>query len=272
MQNNTDKIEMINEPDPIDNIIAEFDTITLGKMDSVKLMNRVDTKYVYSSRLIPDILEHAIPGFYILSIDDERSFHYKSVYLDTPENKMFLDHHNGKVNRYKIRFREYVSSKQRYLEIKFKTKNSRTVKNRIKRKNIENILTGESKDFIEEHTPFNPDNLEQKITTHFNRITLVNKTLTERVTIDYALSFAYNSHNTALSKLCITEIKKDGNSTSSDFDRILSDFGIIPKRMSKYCIGRVLLDRKLKYNNFKERLLTIDKITKNDNKLYSSCN
>jgi hypothetical protein len=35
---------------------------------------------------------------------------------------------------------------------------------------------------------------------------------------------------------------------------------------SKYCIGRALLEKELKTNNFKERILTINKI--NDGKYY----
>ena len=45
---------------------------------------------------------------------------------------MYLKHHNNKLNRYKIRFREYVDNDEKFLEVKYKTNTERTIKDRIK--------------------------------------------------------------------------------------------------------------------------------------------
>ena len=68
----------------------------------------------------------------VLEIDGRRIFNYKTIYLDTHEYMMYLQHHNNKLNRYKIRIREYSDTSSKYLEIKFKTNTDRTVKDRIK--------------------------------------------------------------------------------------------------------------------------------------------
>ncbi|MBN2349002.1 MAG: polyphosphate polymerase domain-containing protein [Bacteroidales bacterium] len=238
-----------------------FEPITLEKMDSVKMMDRVDTKFVFSSKLLPDILEKIISDYYILVVNGYRNFSYKSLYFDTFRDKLYLDHHNGKMNRYKVRFREYDSTQVSFLEIKYKTKNGRTIKDRIETNGIELNLSIDSKKFIEDNTPLVADQLEPKILTLFNRITLVNKALTERITLDYNLNFEFNGYKAALSNLAIAEIKRDGAFANSVLEKLfIHDYGIAPNNMSKYCIGRILLDNKLKYNNFKPRLLTINKI------------
>ena len=40
----------------------------------------------------------------------------------------FLDHHNRRVNRNKIRFREYVGSNLTFLEVKTKNNKGKTIK------------------------------------------------------------------------------------------------------------------------------------------------
>ena len=39
-------------------ILNTFDTITLGEMDKVKLMDRMDSKYMFAMQTLPAILEN----------------------------------------------------------------------------------------------------------------------------------------------------------------------------------------------------------------------
>lgn len=246
-------------------IIGVYEGITLQEMDSVSLLNRMDFKYVLSNLLLPEILEQIKSYYRILTIGKDREFSYRSLYFDTPDNKLYLDHHNGRVNRYKVRCRAYQESNLFFLEIKYKTKNGRTIKKRIKTQQLETVLTGESKKFINENSPITPELLEPKVYTSFNRLTLVNKKLTERITIDYNLNFENGHVNKALPKLAIAEVKRDNsNGHDSYLSMVLAEMGIPPRGLSKYCIGRVLTDDSVKYNRFKESLLIFDKISTHD--------
>lgn len=227
-------------------------------MDSVSLLDRMDSKFVFASALLPEMFAQAKSKYRVLTIGEERIFTYRSLYFDTNDNKLYLDHHNGKINRYKVRFRTYVDTGTSFLEIKYKTKNGRTLKKRIKTESIETVLSEESKKFINENMPIGSSSLEPKIYSTFLRITLVNNQLTERVTIDYQLGFENGSHSRCLQNLAIAEVKHNGK--NSDFFEILENLGISPGGMSKYCIGRVLTSEKIKYNRFKQNLLFINKI------------
>lgn len=245
----------------IDNVIDKFASISLNGMDKVKLMNRIDTKYVVSKEILIKILDTISKDFFILEMEGKRHFPYQSLYYDTTDDFMYKAHHNGKLNRYKIRFRKYVTSDDTFLEIKKKVKGIRTLKNRILVKKIEGSLEEVSKKFIEKHTPFNSVALESKIYTNFHRITLVSKGLTERVTIDTDLDFYKEKNkNFQLNNSAIIELKRDGNSGDSKLTAVLNHFGIHPHGMSKYCIGRALTEENLKKNTFKPKILTLNKI------------
>jgi hypothetical protein len=242
-------------------IIFSLDPISLSEMDGVKLMNRIDTKYVLSVPVLNEVLQTISPQYFALEIDKQRIFPYKSLYFDTKDNYMYLAHHNGRLNRYKIRFRKYVNSNDTFLEIKFKEKGVRTLKKRIVVDDIETILGNKSSKYIEKNTPFDHTKLEPKIYTDFARITLVNKDLTERVTIDQNLTFYFNGNTPhTLNNLVILELKSEGGATRSLLVETLKDKGVFPKGMSKYCLGRAICECDIKNNNFKEKILTFNKI------------
>jgi hypothetical protein len=173
---------------------------------------------------------------------------------------MYLAHHNGKLNRFKVRFRKYVISKLCFLEIKYKLKGIRTVKYRTMVPEPEYMLSPESIEYIERYTPFKGSLLKPQIHTDFTRITLVNKQLTERVTIDLDLCFRQNGNPFTMGNVAIIELKRDGMAGNSHLIEALNYYGVFPKGFSKYCIGRALLEKDIKKNNFKERILTINKI------------
>jgi hypothetical protein len=242
-------------------VLDDFEPISLEEMDAVKLMNRIDTKYVLANSILIEILKKISNQYFVLEIDKSRQFPYKSLYYDTVDNYMYLAHHNGRLNRYKIRFRKYVGSNDTYLEIKFKHKGIRTIKKRVKVDDIESKLGAIAGKYIEKHTPFLSNQLEPKIYTDFTRITLVNKDFSERVTIDNNLNFHFNgSQPFQLENTVILELKSGGATKKSILVNSLKEYGVYPKGMSKYCLGRAISECGIKNNNFKAKILTFKKI------------
>lgn len=250
----------------IETVIETFKSISLEDMDSVKLMDRVDTKYVLNKDLLPSILNKIVNNYQVLEIEGKRIFPYNSLYYDTDKDYMYMAHHNGKVNRYKIRFRKYVLSNLCFLEIKYKIKGNRTMKFRTNIDDIETTLSINSKKYIEKNTPFQNSILEPKIYTDFSRITLVNNELTERVTIDLDLNFKKNGTTLPLKNIVIIELKRGTTAGNTLLIDLLNYLRASNEGFSKYCIGRAMLEKDLKTNNFKQRILTINKI--NDGKYY----
>jgi hypothetical protein len=243
-------------------VLNEFQPISLGMMDRVKLMNRTDRKYQCRLSQLKSILIKAKQNFSILEVNGSRLQAYESLYLDTPGQKMYFDHHNGKLNRYKIRIREYMASREFYLEIKRKDNKKKTHKKRIPISSDRNFLLPEFKAFISRNTPFDPEALEPKLLSSFDRITLVNTDIGERITIDINPSWKIGQQAISLSDLVIIEVKSAKTTSSAGFGYLLREERIFPHRISKYCIGTALLYPEIKHNRFKEKLLYLGNIDK----------
>ena len=80
-------------------------------MDEVALMTRVDKKYTTSNNCIVDIFNKINQHYDILEINGRRAFSYKTEYFDTTII-FYLKSSKRKLNRYKIRFRDYLETKK----------------------------------------------------------------------------------------------------------------------------------------------------------------
>lgn len=239
--------------------LEQFEHIGLKDMDKVKLMNRKDTKYWFNASFLCNLLNDIHNNYFVMEINKETILPYATRYYDTSVNAMFQAHHNGKLNRYKIRKRCYLSSSIGFLEVKYKNNKGRTIKQRVRSEYISRDFTHLETDFLSSRTPYQVHDLKVSLNNNFSRITLVNKNFRERCTIDLNLKFSYNSQQTHLEDLIIVEIKSDGFSSDSPLAFALRNQRIKKSGFSKYCIGRVLTDHSLKRNAFKHKIRRIEK-------------
>lgn len=242
------------------NISLNFSGISLAEMADVSLLKRTDTKFIIPIELLPKILEEIRSHYRILVIKGKRLMNYKSLYFDTPENKFYLDHHNGKIRRTKIRIREYVGSSLFFLEVKIKDGRGNTNKTRLPIANFEEELTSFNKNFIKDVTGFDYA-LRPSLYNEFQRMTLVNIAAKERITIDTELSYSIGNREKKVSDLAIIELKQERYDRNSLLVQALKEHNIGPYGFSKYCIGLAKLNKDIKQNAFKRKFLKINKIT-----------
>jgi hypothetical protein len=225
----------------------------------VKLMSRIDRKYWFHIAKLQQILEETLSEYHILEIEGQRLMDYQTTYFDTPDNTMYLKHHNGKTNRHKIRQRKYVSTNTSFLEVKFKTNKKITVKNRIESVfENENFLKAES-GFIKHKTPYSTENLIPVLRNKFRRLTLIHKDRLDRCTIDISPVFWNGTDLIEFKDLAIFELKRGHSLKSSPIVSILRNLKIRQRGMSKYCTGRAMLEPELKQNAFKPRIRFINR-------------
>ena len=248
--------------DKIDQLVDVMEPISLKEMDSIKLMNRIDKKYMINISRLPLLLQMATNDYYVQFTDGQRRFVYRSCYYDTPDADFYRIHQSGRLRRQKIRVREYVSSHLTFLEIKNKSNKGRTSKKRIEVPNTEVLDQETARAYIDANAEFGSCQIAKRLQNSFYRITLVNKKKTERLTIDIKINF--ENYVTGISNcnpdLCIIEIKRDGNAPSP-FLSYFTQLHIKGKGISKYCYGMMLTDPSLKRNRFKEKMRYIHKIT-----------
>lgn len=244
------------------NELSELEPISLEQMSSIKLMNRMDNKYVTNRTQLLRLLKKVKGSYYVQELNGKRVSPYRTVYFDTKNDNMYMDHHNGRTNRIKVRVRTYIDSDLTFLEIKHKNNKGRTDKKRIKVQSLEKWNGAEEcSGFVKKYANIDINDISAKLMNHFDRITLVNYGKTERLTIDLNLQFdnPQNGDHKDMGDLVIVELKRDGH-VYSPVRKFLYELRIMPMGFSKYCIGRAVTDEALKQNRFKTRIRTINKI------------
>lgn len=243
-------------------IVNAMPPITLDEMKDVKLMNRVDTKFLVTSNELIAILKGIRDHYYAQEVEGNRLSPYSTVYYDTPDLKMYTIHHDRHLVRDKVRVRTYVDSQLTFCEVKHKNNKGRTKKKRIEVKPGTDVTKDpETVSFLTEKQPYPVESLSPNLETAFDRFTLVNFEKTERLTIDCNLHFNnfVSGAKASIDPLVIMELKQDGRARSL-LKEVLFDLRIKPYKISKYCIGTAMTRPEVKQNRFKKKIRRINKL------------
>lgn len=235
-------------------VLNKFSSTSLNELNEMGLDNRVDSKFVLPKKILGDVLEHLSNNYSILTVDNENIFTYENTYFDTPDRFFYQSHHNGKLNRQKLRFRRYKESDLCVLETKLKTNKSRTIKHRIsvKENKQQDIIS-----FLNEQIHSTTDSLSPKLFNNYHRMTFTHLQKNEKVTIDFNLGFENpdTSLQYHIDDYFVVEVKTKDKVHHSEFFLYCKENGIRKNRFSKYCMGTCLTNNnELKKNNFKKKL------------------
>ena len=248
-------------------LLDQMPSIGLDEMKAVRFMDRIDHKYMASVSRLEELLLRIKDGYSVQRIDGgDPVAPYRTLYFDTPDLAMYFMHHNGKGYRRKVRVRTYRSTGTTFFEVKHRYNNKKTHKVRIPIDSSQFYsceALSEVRQFLERQSPFTFESLQPCLENSFSRITLVDHGMRERVTIDSGITF--RNHATQcqaeISHLLVIEVKHSAVAPPSDIERALHDMHILPRRMSKYCIGTALTNSTVRHNRFKPKLMYIKKIT-----------
>lgn len=207
--------------------------ISLEEAKEIKLMNRIDKKYIINFDQFCSLCDYIANNFYIVYSGYNFMLDYKSIYFDTEFNNMYRDHEWHEKKRQKIRIREYADGEQ-FLEIKTKSQEDYTKKIRVpfKGKTLEGY-----KKWICDNLSYDYNTLSEKLEVRFKRITLINLEKDTRITIDFGIHYHnYKNENDFIEKNMIVEVKKESYN-KTPFELKLEELGIQEGKYSKYHIG-----------------------------------
>ena len=244
----------------LDAALQGFQPVSLAELDRLNFTDRLDSKSLFAERLLPEFLEQLIPHYNILEQQGKRIFQYESLYFDTPKLKLFSDHHRGIGHRHKIRYRTYLDTNATFFEIKTKNNKGRNHKLRVPVTQMLVPLPHNLKTIIREQTQLDPDTLLPTLSVTLNRITLIHRDGSEKITFDSDIHFNFSGNSKNLEGIAITEVKQKKFNPESPFFQIQHSLGIRPASVSKYCLGISLLDKERKANRFKAGLLRLEKM------------
>lgn len=228
----------VNEP--VTAALAGYAPIALEALGAARLMDRFDVKFVAAEPDLVPLLVGCAPHYDVLEIAGARQFGYETTYLDDPGLRLFRAHVAMRPHRCKVRTRRYAPSGERWLEVKERRRDGRTVK-------VRQRLDGEFGSVSLAAAPFDavpldvaPEALTPVLTVHYERITLVAKDRSERVTIDRQLRWTRGDATAAAPGRVLVELKQARRRTSPAW-QVLRGLVSMDESISKYCLGVVAL-------------------------------
>ncbi|MEI6822479.1 MAG: polyphosphate polymerase domain-containing protein [Bacteroidota bacterium] len=241
-------------------ILAGYHPISLEQVQIADLMSRVEVKYTFNKSQLTQILEELIDDYRVLTVNKNTVNPYETIYFDTPTYSLYYQHHNSIFNRFKIRQRRYVSSGDSFLEIKFRNNKNRVIKERITTDSLKDYIGEDGLNLINTKTSIDSSQLKPTLWVYFDRITLVNSNFSERITIDTNLSFRYDDKVVSYPNIAIAEVKQEIHFRST-FIQLMKKSIIRDVSNSKYCIGLASVNENIKKNNFKHKLMSLQKLS-----------
>ena len=251
-----------SDPARLSGLLTSFSPIDLQQMDSVALLNRYDQKFILTIGQLLQVLSALTEGntdYRILTVNGQQLNHYRTLYFDTGNFALYHQHVNGRADRYKVRCREYLDSRQAFLEVKHRTPKDRTIKSRVSTGKPVLWLGSKGEAWLGGVLPFESQALEPKLWSNFSRITLVNMVHCERVTIDVDLSFYATSRSVRFENIAVVEVKQDKRVSPSPLLAEMQALRVHPQGFSKYCIGISLLYDHVKKNSLKDKFLWLER-------------
>lgn len=247
--------------------LERYEGITLEELkdSDAQLLNRKERKFLMTRDQFSELLTCLSGSYRVLEIDNARTSRYSTEYYDTDSFLTYLQHHNGKANRYKMRVRHYLSSGDAYLEIKEKKNTGNTTKRRIPVENDATLSEPAAEAFLTSSFPYDYHEFHPVLTTEYTRVTLVARDHPERITFDVGLTFHTDECEYSYPDVVVGEIKHNCPLRESPAGAVLHTMGIRSTSFSKYCTGISLNYAEVKHNRFKKKLLLLDKLSQGGN-------
>ena len=163
-------------------ILNRFEPITLEDMKDIRLMNRIDTKFVTTMPVLRQLLELAREDYFVQETGGLRISPYYTLYFDTDDCKMYQVHEAGHLVRQKLRIRSYIDAGLNFLEVKTKNNHGRTKKKRMAMEgfdalNPDHAIRFERQndqfmaydDFLQSYLRYDPQSLTEQLETKARR-------------------------------------------------------------------------------------------------------
>ncbi len=243
---------------------------TLDEENHSLAVDRTDSKFFFHINDLSRILEMLSSFVKVLDVEGHRVHDYISRYFDTDDFLFYRHHHDLHKNRYKFRFRNYVSNSTTFFEVKKRTNRNRTEKSRLRRPSDNLVLDSETETFVADVSGLKSVELLLALDVFYRRISLSDPATGDRMTIDFNLELTREGKTIKFEYLVIVEIKQGVLNKRTRMFQVLADTGHLERRISKYCLGIMTLVDGIKTNLFKQRLREVEKIEREDNRALAS--
>lgn len=239
---------------------ADFNVFSDNENLKIKSGKTISENYTIPNTISRELALLNKDYYSVLTTDNKRLSTHKTLYFDTPKNKLFLAAHNRKRNRQLVCYKHCIETKKTFLEIKFINKKGRATQKKL---NVDRIISTFSEEEITFLSTVMPKKLilklEPRLSYNYKRKSLVDKSNCERINIDFDIKFIYNESKVKTPGISFVQIKTKSSLEDSMFKTTLRDLGIRKGQINKYVTGMSIFGKR-KSNFYMNK---IKKITRN---------
>jgi hypothetical protein len=116
-------------------------------------------------------------------------------------------------------------------------------------------------DFLKSMYSIDAEELAKVLDVSYRRITLISKSMQEKITIDFDLKYKQDSKANTVQKLVIAEVKQSRYTRRSPFVSVLRSYNVKQVSLSKYALGVTMLSLCEKDNAYRHKVKLVEKIT-----------
>lgn len=230
--------------------LERFPVATADQIAGRDLQRRTEVKFVTGAETALGLLP-ALSSRYAVMMAGARSVaSYRSLYFDTPALDLFHAHRRGRRVRYKVRLRHYLDRRVSTLEVKTRLSDRVSHKVRRSRSYGDSWLGIQDRDFIAAICPFGA--LQEQAWVDYRRVSLLNVTGEERVTIDLDMCMRRGAKEGRLPGLAIIEVKQPVLDRHTAAVAALRALRVREGWASKYCTAVMLTTEGVRAHRFRE--------------------
>ncbi len=245
----------------VKHIISSLTNMTLKDLNANSFDSRIDTKFLFHQDLLVAFLTNLLDDLMVLEVEKNRFFHYDTLYCDLKDYDFYRNHHSGLGNRSKVRVRKYGELGPFFFEIKNKSNKGIISKLRVPVDKFEEYKTENTIAALRQNMKLDFEVLTQNTMVSYNRITCANKSLTEKLTIDFDMVATSEKDRFEYTNLIVVEVKQLKFSNRSPFITALKELKVYPSSFSKYCTSVAFLNPDIKKNRFLPIINKVNRIT-----------
>jgi hypothetical protein len=225
----------ISVPTDVGDVRAALEAFTVAVLphQGQHLLTRVDVKFELPRLRLPALLNRLADSHTLLRAAGHLAASYATIYFDTDDRRLLIDHLRGRRPRHKLRVRHYLDRELSFLEVKTKTAGNRTVKLRRGRAYGGNGLSAEEQRWAAGHTGISQPFTASGWTT-CQRLTLLGSTSEARVTVDLNVALGTASGARSLRETALIEVKLARAHGDPGLLRVLRGAGARELNLSKY--------------------------------------
>jgi hypothetical protein len=227
----------------LDRLLAEFDGVSLDAVEErAALLRRIDNKYALPREAFEQLVHRLNEDHEILEIERRRMFRYTTTYFETSDLRCFIDHVEDRIPRFKVRSRLYEDSGECVFEVKLKRSEDETDKRQIEYSPADRRqLTAEARECMRSALGDAgleaPEELRASLTTAFERVTIVARSGSERLTCDFGVRLIGAGDEAVKMRPDLVLVETKSESGDSPADRLLGSMRVQPIALSKFRVG-----------------------------------